>query len=408
MPSRRALSGLLAVLVSSGCGLIIGLDDHGLLEDGGDAALDAAIDGTGPPDATSGGDGLGPDAPADVDAFDAAGPRPNRIFITSTVFRNTALGGSAGADEACKAHALDAGLDGSFVALISTSSQGLGARVARARGWVRLDGRAVADTPDQLVAGNLWYPVTLDEHQVVPAADPFMATGATPDGGASFTCDDWTAADAGAEYVCGYWPAGTSAYLYGGTCSCNVQFRLYCLETTRKVPVSPPRVEGRFAFVTHSSFTADGGLSGADTLCKTEAAAAKLDGGYQALLATSDASAASRFDVRAGAPTWVRSDGLPIFASAADMPTDKIETPIVFGADGTRIPGAFVWAGGKNAGDVGAPGGASTCGDWTGTQSATAGLVGSVRGQYSGVPGWFGNFGNLPCSFSNRVYCFQE
>jgi hypothetical protein len=395
MRKWRAQIALTVTFASSGCGLLLGLEDHGL-DDGSDAATEASSD-------------LG--TVVDAGPPDRAPPPPvlgvNRIFVTSTVLPNAAFGGVAVADILCQAHALDAGLDGSFVALMSSSNGGAGSRLEGARGWVRVDGREVADTAAQLLNGDIWYPVAVDEHGNTPSSTSYVATGATRDGGIGLTCNDWNGADGG-SYTCGYWPDGYTTYLAGGTCTCAVSARLYCLETNKNVPVNaPPRAQGRLAFVSKSSLLGDAGLPAADTLCQTEATAAGLTGTFKALLATSTAAAASRFDASAGAPTWIRGDGIPLFSSAADLPTNKILIPIVASADSTKQGGAFVWTGAVSPADLGPT---TSCGDWTGAGAgyATSGSAGSVRSRYSGAPGWFGNYSVLPCNFQNRVYCFQE
>ena len=411
MPKNKSVVlALSALWALGGCGLVLGLEDHGL-EEGGDASADASdattgTDGTSQIDVISA-DVASADGSADALADVPPGPLANRIFVTSTVFPNAAFGGRAGADAICQAHADDAGLDGSFVALVSTSAAGLGTRVQNARGWVRLDGRPVADTPDQLVFGKIWYPIALDEHGNAPRLEAWVATGATSDGGTGQTCNDWTSTTS--SYICGYWPAAFSLYLYGATCGCTVESHLYCLEVSKNVPVSPPApVSGRFAFVSHGTWNGIGGLVPADNICKAEAAVAGLPGSYKALLSTSVVPAASRFDASTGTPNWTRIDGIPIFADPVELPTDRILIPLVTDADGGNVGGGWVWTGATSPAEAGAPD-ADTCSDWTGVDYARAGFAGTVSSEYTQVPGWFGNYGGLPCgTYSNHLYCFQE
>jgi hypothetical protein len=112
---------------------------------------------TPPPDAAAPGD-----APPD---------NANRIFVTSTTIVPMALGGSgalAAADAICNARAGSAGLGGTFVAWLSTSTRNARDRAelvpAAMLGWVRTgDGLPFAATLAQLVAHQVLYPPRFDE-----------------------------------------------------------------------------------------------------------------------------------------------------------------------------------------------------------------------------------------------------
>jgi hypothetical protein len=177
------------------------------------------------------------------------------------------------------------------------------------------------------------------------------------------------------------------------------------VETNKTVQVTPPRVQGRLAFVSRSPIASDAGVAGFDALCAAEAQAANLPGTFRALVATSGASAAARFNVSAGAQTWVRGDGIPIVAGASDIATNNVLIPLVAAADGTKQGGNLVWTGAAGPGDLGA----QTCGDWSGGgDGGVVGTAGTVHGRFTGAPGWFGNYGVMPPGFPNHLYCFQQ
>jgi hypothetical protein len=91
---------------------------------------------------------------------------PNLIFVSSASWNVSIASGLAGADAVCNADALVANLttdaDPPFVALLPSSAGQIQERLGAARGFVRPDGQPVADTVTQLLAGELWLPITLD------------------------------------------------------------------------------------------------------------------------------------------------------------------------------------------------------------------------------------------------------
>src|SRR5258708_7627480 len=102
----------------------------------------------------------------------------NVAFVTSTTPVPGALRSLAKAAPTCAARAPGGGLAGTFVAWLSTSAEVAFMRVAGARGWVRTDGRIVADTVDDLIYGNMVYPIRLDEHgRDIGTSTPPAATG---------------------------------------------------------------------------------------------------------------------------------------------------------------------------------------------------------------------------------------
>jgi hypothetical protein len=184
----------------------------------------------------------------------------------------------------------------------------------------------------------------------------------------------------------------------------SVQAHLYCLEVARDVAVSQPNATGRYAF-TGSPFNPANGLDGGDGLCNAQAASASLPGTYRVLLATSTASAASRFNLDGG--IWVRPDHVPIVAAASDLASDKLVAPISTDATGRHFDGAGQWAG---AWSIGAAGdGGSTCSDWTVNDAGygSGGTSGTLRSPLPLYP-MFGPSTFACSSGYTAIYCLQE
>jgi hypothetical protein len=140
-------------------------------------------------------------------------------------------------------------------------------------------------------------------------------------------------------------------------------------------------------------------LASFDNLCSSEATAAALPGTYKAFLATSNASAASRFTAR-GVPVY-RPDGAVAFDSDTTMfsATGMPETGLRVFADGTAVQGfPYVVTG---ATDPTRTGGTFTCSDWQDTTTSTE------AGETDRLDHWFLGTGPA-CSFAFAAYCLQQ
>jgi hypothetical protein len=258
----------------------------------------------------------GSDAEIEAPAWDAA-VHPNYMFVTSRRYP-TDFGSIDVVDGYCNDAAHAAGLPGRYVAWLSSLNVNAKDRLAGARGWIRPDGQVFVDTVDDIAARNIVVPPFLDEygHEVhTPIDDPVLT--ATDGSGASAggACDDWKAGME-ANPMLSNTTAGGLTDATGGAWTAQVDVgcgwalaRFYCFGVDGDAIVVPVASAGKKAFRTTGSFQTDTGLAGADALCATEAAGAGLPGTFLALLATSEASAASRFAELDGA-TWVRIDGV--------------------------------------------------------------------------------------------------
>ncbi|MDD5307455.1 MAG: hypothetical protein PHU25_09060 [Deltaproteobacteria bacterium] len=379
MPWLMLAAGLGLFACGGGSG---GHDLGGGMTDDTDTGSDGDSDADGDTDSDTDGD---TDSDTDVDAGEDAGAKiPNVVFVTSTAHASNALGGLAGADAICAERAATAGLEGTYVAWLSTSEGDAKDRLAGSRGWVRTDGLPFADEVSDLTAGVIWYPPRLDElgNEVDPLT--FVSTGTSPDGTAhaDLLCNDWTYADAGVAGDAGVTGDAEIGSAYGGTdiwtnwgnAACDIPRALYCFGIGNDTPVAPQPQSGRIAFVSAAAFMPGGGLAAADARCQAEAAAASLAGTFRALLAAGSASAASRFSAAGAA--WVRRDGVPVASSAAAFLGGELPVAaIALAADGkTYLGNTGVWSGAAAVDET--PGADMTCSDWTAATAAEHGRGG--------------------------------
>jgi len=369
------------LLVVAGCGRV-GFEDP--VGDGGGGG---------------GGDGRGSDAYHIIDSSfpldDIVGTQTgNLVFVTSAQYVPGSLGGLAQADAICNMHANAAGITGTFVAWLSTSSKNASARLGNARGWVRRDGLPFADQVADIVAGHIYYPILLDENGVAHGRDA-VATGTNVDGTAAtgYTCTDYTSATTARRLVYGIVNAGTQAWTSGGFVACNTPFRLYCFQTDLSSPVVAPLGTARKAFEGSADWPSSSTLPVADQMCADDAQAAGLSGTFHALLATVGTTAVSRFTI--GVP-WSRVDGAIV---TADFSSQLAAVDVA--ADGTYLADVYAWLGAPTAFEAGTAD--TTCQNWTSTASVDHGDIGYV-GETGGI---FGS--NTICNTGGtRVLCFQD
>jgi hypothetical protein len=361
-----------------------------------EAGRDAGSDSSSTPDAP----GERADGAADGPAETRAEPH-NFVFVTSTKVLTFLLTTSA-ADSQCATAAAAAKLPGQYRAWMSSSTTDARAALAGARGWVRTDGLPFVDTVDDLTAGRLLSPPLTDEtgHILAPMFQgEYVATGTKADGTRNGTvCHDWTD---NAAYIQHGYPDGTTyTWTSGVTASCTAMAHLYCFGVSLNTPLTVVPAQGRLSFLTQGTLKPGGGVAAADALCAQEAVSASLAGTFKALLATSTASAASRF---AADGVRVRLDGIPLnvpgqslFGTSAWLTTLNVTS--TRGYEGNW----GVWAG---AHDLGSPGTkADSCQDWQVQSTAQTALIGNS----SSIPRrWDGGY-PTSCDYPGRFYCLQQ
>jgi hypothetical protein len=325
---------------------------------------------------------------------------PNIAFVTSTRVAPGTLGGVAGADALCQQRAAAGGLSGTYRAWLQTDAASAASRFASSRGWVRPDGRAVADSAESLGNSNIFYPITLDESGA-PGTSIQIATGVFYPGTGPGTCNDWTDPTEASLYGYGSGRSADALFQIGGLNYCNVPGSFYCLGTGRQVKVAPDRTAGRVAFASVGRFTPGSGVGPADALCAAEAARAGLTGSFRAELATSTALPQSRFDL--AGPPWVRVDGVQLAATARAY----FEDDVSLSAPTLTAGGVFIttdvriWLGMSFDGSVSD---ATTCQSWLGSGEAATGFSSSLGSTENPAAPRSAN----TCTNGAPVICLQE
>jgi hypothetical protein len=337
-------------------------------------------------------------------ATDGSPGEHNVVFVTSTVHSGD-LGGLAGADGICAARAIAGGIPGVYVAWLSTGTVDGRDRLGTAEGWVRIDGKPFARSRADLLAGRILYPVLLDEFGLEQVGQQVFS--ATSPGGTLLPgrdCSGWTTADPNAVVNGGSVSAGSGSWTYYWSGGCNLSSHLLCFGIDYVAPLSLNPRPGRRAFFA-VSWTPGGGITSADATCQGLAATAGLGGTFKALLATTTASAISRFDT--SGPPWVRLDEVSLADPAANLAASRIDaalnlTTTMFYVNGG---GAFdlAWTGAGSATALGTP--TSTCSDWNDASPSGTGQAGFPV--VIGTPFFYWAPG-AACSTPYGLYCLQE
>jgi hypothetical protein len=159
------------------------------------------------------------------------GGAPKIVFVSSTK-SSAALGGVAGADMRCRALAADAGLAGSFVALLGTTNVSPGTRLAGGGPWARPDGKLVASSMQDLFDGTLAAPISVDERKG-SAPDDVVWTNVFADGGTrGHGCSEFRSSS---DEIGGAGTGSTARVDQGwldgaGESVCYAQRRIYCFQ----------------------------------------------------------------------------------------------------------------------------------------------------------------------------------
>jgi hypothetical protein len=322
----------------------------------------------------------------------------NLVFMTSRKFAVGSLTVDS-ADAACNQVAQAVGLSGAYAAFWGPTTSQFNAsfsRLSKARGWMRMDGLPFADSVQGLMGQQVFYPVRFDERGFPHDEDEFVAVGVE-----GISSPDADCSVPGSVVVIGMPTGGAFSWMdWGGAGDCSGSYPLYCFEVDHVQPVTPTKVQGRYAFVSTPIFNPGSGMSAADALCNQEAVAAGLPGSYLALLATTKDTAVSRFDTLG--PPWVRPDGVPIALTAKlDSPAPLLAS-INLAADGTNLYGTLAMTGAYSLhipGDA-----ASTCSNWTNSSAAGA-VVGRTSDTETAINA---SVLGYSCSNVSSVYCFQE
>lgn len=334
----------------------------------------------------------------------------NNFVFTSSLVHDGNMGGAAGGDALCARAATTAGLPGTFISWIGTSRSNPLTRLSSVRGWIRPDGLPFVDLASGIKNGQILYPPAVNE-QGQPATNSFVYTGANVDGTIVATpngnCNDFT--NNSAMYGNGgASTGGTWVFTSGLAQSCSGSYPVYCFGTDLSNPVTFTPATGRHVFLSKGLFSPSSNVSAADSLCQGEAMSAGLANPthFLAMLATTTATAASRFDL-SGA-NWVRPDGIPVTNTPSDI-KQTLLSGISIHADGTyasnsTLTGASgpppIAAGAADTASLGTV--AGTCNNYS-TSSGNLLAIGWAGYTAS----WF-NFSGSDCSIPLSVFCFEN
>lgn len=157
-------------------------------------------------------------------------------------------------------------------------------------------------------------------------------------------------------------------------------------------------------FVTSTQYTGNlGGLSGADTLCQTRAAAgsatASLTGGvWRAIASDSTTSAASRLNFNTGVPV-VNTGGATIVSQTSQLWSGTLLTNIRTDEDGTILASGSVLTGSTSSGGS-IPG--LNCINWTSNANGDSGRIGLMNSTDSN---WISSAVAGDCDVAHHLYC---
>ena len=178
--------------------------------------------------------GEGRDAGDDASGEDTECAPAYTMFATSSTHTGD-LGGLAGADAICQGEANDAGLAGTYVALLSTGAVDAVSRIANPTYAIRrADGVLLAADRAAFFGGGLANGPGLDASGATVSTSGFagnVMTGSNDDGTlvGVRTCSDWTAADALAPYVSDLDHYDAAGWFSIGVSACSVLQRIYCI-----------------------------------------------------------------------------------------------------------------------------------------------------------------------------------
>ncbi len=151
------------------------------------------------------------------------------IFVTSTASTGD-LGGLAGADATCNARAQAAGLPGTYVAFLSTSSVDAPGRLGASAGpFARTDGVIVGSSVADLCDESLAAPIELDEFGVLRQSSVWTGSrgDCTRDGS---TCSNWTDGTATSAASVGNSAYDTLIWVAGAGLTCDHPSPFYCVQ----------------------------------------------------------------------------------------------------------------------------------------------------------------------------------
>ena len=332
-------------------------------------------------------------------------PQTNNLVFATSQMVMANLGGVAPYDAKCNEIASAAGINNAtgdgYIAWISDSTSLASARLGSARGWVRRDGRAFADTLTALlVSYRQWNPISLDEYGS-PVSYAFAWTGTRSDGtlASGYTCTDWSS---GTGYgTWGYVRYGLGFWTSTGSMVCgNAPAHLICMGRLKSAPLVPTTTAGKLLFISNSNFVPGSGVATAHALCNAEKPAGNTST-FNALLATSTVPASTYISAAA---TYVTVGGQFVATGATLLVFGALDTGVWQQSNGTFATTGYAFTGSTSPTALATT---SNCADWTsnGTDRAFAALLANPDSPnyWDGV-----GSGGILCNQPQRIYCIEQ
>ena len=384
--------------------------------------------------------------PAAVSTCDAQ--HPQRVaFVTSwsgngdlSTWMPAGVGASGleAADWVCRYLAQEAQLEHpeDFVAWMSDSSDDAYCRVhgfpgtkadncgltelpSNAGPWVRPDGVPFAERIYLMLGelGQVITPAVIDENGNEVLEIRFYFTATHAEGGYDYNgaCSDWTSS-AAVPVMVGDSRDSTKNWTEDQPVDrlCEGPHRLLCMQAGPGAPLPPSFQAGAMAFVTSlggygdlSQWPEAGGevgLAAADSVCRLRADAAGLPAADSFVAFLSDSSpgdGAHAVDRLTLDGPWIRSDGIRIAQTKADLVDGTLDAPLNVDEFGTFYSNWVAWTGSTTDGlTTGAD-----CVGWSVGDGSAQGTVGLVN-----TSSWdWVEAGSSGCGLSPvRLYCFSN
>jgi hypothetical protein len=338
-----------------------------------------------------------------VSATAAFAPVTNNLVFLSSATYATNLGGATAYDQKCNDLATAAGLNDAtkdaFIAIMSDAGSTARARLGSARGFVRVDGAAIADTltnlfDDEKILNPMW----TDENGVVYPRSGVW-TGTDTLGAVDETCGGWKQIGDGVFGTIGNSDGGP--YIWTALRDpCNVEAHLYCFMKTKTAPLVVTPAPGKRIWLSNANWSPTS-IASANSACLASA-----PGGVKAAKALLATVAPAR-SLAAGldpGTTYVRPDG-QVVGTGASIAASGVQSGIWETGDG-RYVDAQAWTGGKGPSYVPTDMMTETCNDWTSSSASATGYRGDSGS--AGPNEWVEDSSPEACNDTGEaLYCIE-
>lgn len=374
-------------LALAGCNALTGVDGYQVRVDGGTS--DVA-------DSTTPGEG-------------------HLVFVSSETLAADFGGDGAAADAMCDRLAGAVGRKGTFVALVvrdPSKGPDLKTRLGGISGFVRVDGKYLANTVDDLLSGRFHRAIALDENGRDLALENVW-TGFAPGGKPSTHCKYWSSKAKTDDGIYGVPESGLYAaidYLDGVGVACNEPNHVYCAQVDGGDRPPPTATVGKMVFITRTTLSS-ASVATADTVCQGDADAVRTDKRqFKALVARNGVAASAVISPTA---VYIRPSGA-LIGNGTALIEGSFDTGLWETADGSYAKlhfDSWTWSGASSPSEAGSD--AGTCTNWTSSSSSLQPRIGEptlAKLDYFRNPN--ANVTGSPfkyyCSDFGHVYCVEQ